>query len=158
MSYRLHSYNIQNLEKKKEIKKNRKQKNKKKHLNIPDNTGHYMIVLRCKHLRTLLTLSCGRNGQDTKKTMQYVWVTSRLTWALVRCWPAYFECFYQLKDNLTDWKIHQSNISYGGNNNHFQKKKKNKKKDIKPQQHLLKDVYRCMHILYNAKHEAEVHW
>lgn len=74
-----------------------------------------------------------------KKQCIRPWVTSRLTWALVRCWPAYFECFYQLKDNLTDWKINQPNISYSANN-HFHKKKK--RKDIKPQQHY--STQRCV--------------
>lgn len=81
----------------------------------------------CKHLGRLLALSCGRDGQDTTKQWIRLWVTSRLTWALVRCWPAYFECFYQLKDNLTDWKIHQPNVSYSGNNNRLHTNMKGKK-------------------------------
>lgn len=30
----------------------------------------------------------------------------------MRCWPACFECFCQLKDNLRDCKIYQWNISH----------------------------------------------
>jgi len=53
---------------------------------------------------TLISRTLAGWARHTNQTY-YQWIISRLTWALVRCWPAYFECFYQLKDNLRDWEI-----------------------------------------------------
>lgn len=49
-------------------------------------------------------------ARHTNQTCE--WIMSRLTWALARCWPACFECFCQLKDNLRDWKIQQWSVSH----------------------------------------------
>lgn len=118
-------------------------KRKRKQLNISVYTLRNMIVYCCE----CINIYCW-NGHNKKECI-CLWVVSCLTWALVHCWPAYFECFYQLKDNLTDWKVHQPNISYSGNNDHhnlFHNPPPKNKKALRPQLRLLKDVYWCMYI------------